>query len=70
VPQVNSFPPFLIFLICGAVVMTALLVVSVVKTVRYHGWGQQTWAPPAVPWFIAAMVTGVLTIAIAFLWPV
>jgi hypothetical protein len=67
---VDNLPPFLVFAMCGAVVMTALLLASIVKTVRYHGWGQRTWAPPAVPWFIAAMVVGVLSLLITFLWPV
>jgi hypothetical protein len=63
----SSFPLFLGVLILGFVLSTILLVVAVVKTVRYHGWGKRTWAPPAVPWFITAMVVLVLTLAVGFL---
>jgi hypothetical protein len=42
--------------------MTALPMVAFVKTVRFHGWGMQTWAPPALPWYFAAMVVGVLSL--------
>ncbi|BDZ44723.1 hypothetical protein [Naasia aerilata] len=66
--MVIHLPPWLLPAILGGLAMTALLVVSMVKTVRYHGWGQQRWAPPAVPWFIAAMVVGVGTLAATLLW--
>jgi hypothetical protein len=63
----STFPPFLVVPILGFVLATILILVTAVKTVRYHGWGQRTWAPPAVPWFIATMAVLVLTLAIGFL---
>jgi hypothetical protein len=54
-------------LMCFAfVVGLALMVVAAVKTVRYHGWGQQKMAPPAVPWFVASMLVAVAILAYAF----
>jgi hypothetical protein len=51
--------PFALWLIIGvAMVGLGLIVVALVKTVRYHGWFKHTWAPPAVPWFIAGMAVG------------
>jgi hypothetical protein len=67
---VEGFPPELIAVIVGALVMTALLIVSIAKTVRFHGWGKQNWAPPAVPWFIAAMAVGMLSLGYGLLWGV
>lgn len=58
----------LLVLIGGFVVMTVLIAIAMVKTVRYHGWGKQTWAPPAVPWLIASMAAGVLTLGYLALW--
>lgn len=56
-------PTDLLLLVAGGIVGTALLAVALVKTVRYHGWGKQTWAPPAVPWFIAGLAVLVVTLA-------
>ncbi|MET0989892.1 MAG: hypothetical protein ABWY54_04530 [Glaciihabitans sp.] len=64
----TSLPTELLVLIGGFVVMTALIAITMAKTVRYHGWGKQTWAPPAVPWFIASMTVGVLTLGYLALW--
>jgi amino acid transporter len=63
----SSFPPFLVVVILGFVLSTILMLVATMKTVRYHGWRQRKWAPPAVPWYIAAMAVLVLTLAVAFL---
>ncbi len=52
----------------GAVAMAALLIGFVVVTVRHHGRGRPTMAPPAVPWFVGAMAVGVLTLAILGFW--
>lgn len=57
---------FLPILIVSAMIGSVLLVVAVVKTVRYHGWGQQRWAPPAVPWFVSGLVVLVLGLVAAF----
>lgn len=57
---------FLPILIASVVIGTVLLVVAVVKTVRYHGWGQQRWAPPAVPWFVSGFGVIVLGLVVAF----
>jgi hypothetical protein len=58
----STFPDLLIFVLVGWAVGSGLCLVSVVKTVRYHGWGKKTWAPPAVPWFVASMIVGVVTL--------
>jgi hypothetical protein len=63
----SSFPPFLVVVIVGALLGSIVMVVGVVKTVRYHGWGHQKWAPPARPWFIAGLAIPVVTLAVAFL---
>ncbi|MBM7024977.1 hypothetical protein [Clavibacter zhangzhiyongii] len=47
----------------GFLAATALMAIAIVKTVRHHGWGKQTWAPPAAPWFWAAMGVAVVTLA-------
>jgi hypothetical protein len=64
---VSSFPPFLGIVILGAILGVILTVVAVVRTVRYHGWGKQQLAPPAVPWLIASFVVPAISLAIAFL---
>lgn len=64
----TSLQTELLVLIGGFVVMTVLIAITMVTTVRYHGWGKQTWAPPAVPWFIASMAVGVLTLGYLALW--
>ncbi|QZQ53718.1 hypothetical protein KZI27_00310 (plasmid) [Curtobacterium sp. TC1] len=58
----------MLILIVGAAVGTGLLVVAVLKTVRYHGWGQQRWAPPEVPWFVEGFIVLVLTLVAASLF--
>jgi hypothetical protein len=58
----TSLPTGLVVIVVGFVAGVALMVVAAVKTVRYHGFGQKTWAPPAVPWFIASMATAVLSL--------
>ena len=55
-------------LVLGALVGLALIVVAVVKTVRYHGAGRQTWAPPAVPWFIAGIAVLAITLVGGIVW--
>jgi hypothetical protein len=45
-----------------------LMAVAVVKTVRYHGWGKQTWAPPAIPWFITSLSVMVIGLVIGLVW--
>lgn len=62
----NGADLFLPILIAGVVIGTALLVVAVVKTVRHRGWGQQRWAPPAVPWFVAGFIVLVAGLVAAF----
>lgn len=47
----------------GFLAATSLIEIAIVKTVRHHGWGKQTWAPPAAPWFWAAMGVSVVTLA-------
>jgi hypothetical protein len=64
----TSLPVELVIMMFGFLVGSAFIVVSVVKTVKYHGSGQKTWAPPAIPWFIAGMVLGVLTLAYGLFW--
>jgi hypothetical protein len=64
----SSLPTELLVMIGGFVVMTVLIVITMVKTVRYHGWGKRTWAPPAVPWFVATMAVGVLTLGYLAVW--
>ncbi|MDM7886606.1 hypothetical protein QUG92_15955 [Curtobacterium sp. RHCKG23] len=62
----NGADLFLPILIAGVAIGTALLVVAVVKTVRHHGWGQQRWAPPAIPWFVAGFIVLVAGLVAAF----
>jgi hypothetical protein len=64
----TTFEVELVLMCCAFVAGLALMVVAVVKTVRYHGWGQQKLAPPAVPWFAASMLIGVAILAYAFFW--
>jgi hypothetical protein len=64
----TSLPTGLVIIIVGFVVGVALMVVAGVKTVRYHGFGQKTWAPPAVPWFIASMATTALALVYGLFW--
>ncbi|MFG6445728.1 hypothetical protein ACFXP7_10390 [Microbacterium sp. P06] len=59
-----DLPVFLQVVIVGALISTALVIVAMVKTVRYHGWGQQKWAPPAVPWFLGSL--GVIGVCFAY----
>ena len=44
------------------------VIAAVVKTVRFHGAGKQTWAPPAVPFFIAGMVFLAGALILGFAW--
>jgi len=64
----STFPPFLGVMLLGFVVETILLVVAAVKTVRYHGWGKQTWAPPAIPWFVASAAILLATLVGGLIW--
>ncbi|RPE78448.1 hypothetical protein EDF39_1126 [Frondihabitans sp. PhB161] len=63
-----SGDPIFVILIAGAVVGVLLTVVGIVKTVRYQGWGKQTWAPPARPWLGAAAAVLVLTLVGGVIW--
>jgi hypothetical protein len=58
----------LLILIVGSAIGTGLCVVAVLKTARYQGWGQQRWAPPAVPWFVEGFIVLVLTLVAASLF--
>lgn len=60
--------PALVILIVGAAIGVLLTAVGVVKTVRYQGWGKQTWAPPAKPWLLAAAVVLGLTLVGGIIW--
>ena len=62
----NTAELFLPILIATVAIGTVLLLVAAVKTVRYHGWGQQRWAPPAVPWFVSGLAVIVLGLVVAF----
>ena len=55
-------------LLLGLIFASVLLAVGVIKTVRHHGWGQQTWAPPAIPWLTAGGIVLALTVVGAILW--
>jgi len=54
----------------GFVVATGLIVVAVVMTVRHQGWGRRSWAPHAVPWFVAAMIILAITLLGGIAWAV
>ena len=60
--------PILLALVAGAVIGLLLGVVGLVKTVRHHGWGKQTWAPPAKPWLGASAVVLIMTLGCGVLW--
>ncbi|KQO64519.1 hypothetical protein [Curtobacterium sp. Leaf261] len=62
----NTADLFLPILIATVTIGTVLLLVAVVKTVRYHGWGQQRWAPSAVPWFVSGFGVILLGVIAAF----
>ncbi len=64
--DMSDFPLWLVIAGLGALAMTVLLIVSMVKTVRFQGWGKQSWAPPAVPWFVASMAVGAVTLVFVF----
>jgi len=64
----STFPPFLGVVLLGLIIGTILLVVGAAKTVHHHGWGKQTWAPPAIPWFVASMAVLLATLVGGLLW--
>lgn len=60
--------PMLLALVAGAMTGLLLGVVGIVKTVRHHGWGKQTWAPPAKPWLGTSAAVLIITLGGGVLW--
>lgn len=60
--------PILLALVAGAMIGLLLGVVGTVKTVHHHGWGKQTWAPPAKPWLGTSAAVLVIMLGCGVLW--
>lgn len=58
----------LVVVILGGAVSATLAGVAVLVTTRFQGWGRAKFAPPAIPWLVAAIVTAALTLAAGIFW--